>query len=125
MKDEATIAFVHEHREDDVRALALQARRHPGVDMAWALDQIQGWQTARRKLPSWAVIDDIIYPPHLSMEQCSSQQTALYKCGILDSLPNGSHETLVDLTGGFGVDFAFMSNGRHTYAKRHGTISSN
>ena len=120
MKDEATIAFVHEHREDDVRALALQARRYPGVDMAWALDQIQGWQTARRKLPSWAVIDDIIYPPHLSMEQCSSQQTALYKCDILDSLPSGSHETLVDLTGGFGVDFAFMATkaARAIYVER-------
>lgn len=109
MKDETTIAFVREHREDDVRTLALQARRYPDVDMAWALDQIQGWQTARHKLPSWAAIDGIIYPPHLSMEQCSSEQTALYKCGIIDSLPDETHETLVDLTGGFGVDFAFMA----------------
>ena len=109
MKNEATIGFVQEHREEDVRKLALQARRDSDVDLPWALDQIQGWQTARRKLPSWAAIDGIVYPPHLSMEQCSSQQTALYKCSILDRLPEGSHETLVDLTGGFGVDFAFMA----------------
>ena len=48
MKDEATIRFVREHREDDVRALALHARRDGEVDLPWALDQIQGWQTARR-----------------------------------------------------------------------------
>jgi hypothetical protein len=109
MKNEATISFVQEHREEDVRKLALQARRDSDVDLPWALDQIQGWQTARRKLPSWAAINGIVYPPHLSMEQCSSQQTALYKCSIMDRLPEGSHETLVDLTGGFGVDFAFMA----------------
>ena len=109
MKNEATIGFVQEHREEDVRKLALQARRDSDVDLPWALDQIQGWQTARRKLPSWAAINGIVYPPHLSMEQCSSQQTALYKCSILDRLPEGNHETLVDLTGGFGVDFAFMA----------------
>jgi hypothetical protein len=109
MKNEATIRFVREHREDDVRALALHARRDGEVDLPWTLDQIQGWQTARRKLPSWAATDDIIYPPHLSMEQCSSEQTAIYKCGIVKRLPEGCHETLIDLTGGFGVDFAFMA----------------
>ena len=33
-----------------------------------------------------------------------------YKSGIVVSLPERSHETLVDLTGGFGVDFAFMAS---------------
>ena len=109
MKNEATIRFVREHREEDVRTLALQAQRDGNVDLPWALDQIQGWQTARRKLPSWATIDGIVYPPHLSMEQCSSEQTAKYKCGIEDRLPQAERETLIDLTGGFGVDFAFMA----------------
>ena len=107
--NEATIRFVREHRQEDVHALALQARRDGDIDMPWALDQIQGWQTARLKLPSWAAVEGIIYPPHLSMEQCSSEQTALYKCGIVNNLPGGSHRTLIDLTGGFGVDFAFMA----------------
>ena len=109
MRNDATIEFVKEHRNDDVRLLALQARRDSDVDLPWALDQIQGWQTARRKLPTWADIDGIVYPPHLSMEQCSSEQTALYKCGVMDSLPVACHETLIDLTGGFGVDFSFMA----------------
>ena len=107
--NEATIRFVRDHREEDVRALALRGNRDKDVDLPWALDQIQGWQTARHKLPSWAAIDGIVYPPHLSMEQCSSEQTALYKCGIVNELPDKCRETLIDLTGGFGVDFAFMA----------------
>ncbi len=109
MKNEATISYVRMHRKEDVRALALKARRDDDIDLTWALDQIQGWQTATHKLPSWAAIDGIIYPPHLSMEQCSSEQTALYKCAVVNSLPQGTHDTLIDLTGGFGVDFGFMA----------------
>ena len=109
VRNEATIRFVREHREEDVRALALQARRDGDVHLTWALDQIQGWQTARRKLPSWAATDGVVYPPHLSMEQCSSEQTAIYKCGIMEQVPQEGREMLIDLTGGFGVDFAFMA----------------
>jgi len=107
--NEETIKFVKEHREADVRTLALRTRRDSDIDLAWALDQIQGWQTSRRKLPTWAATDGIVYPPHLSMEQCSSEQTALYKCSIIERLPESGRELLVDLTGGFGVDFAFMA----------------
>ena len=110
MTNEATRQFVREHREDDVLTLALRKNLDANVNLSWALDQIRGWQTARRKLPSWAAIDGIIYPPHLSMEQCSSEATANYKCSIVERLPKASHETLIDLTGGFGVDFAFMAN---------------
>ena len=118
--NETTKRFVKEHRNDDVKALALQTRRDGDIDLTWALDQIQGWQMARRKLPSWAAIEDIIYPPHLSMEQCSSEQTARYKCSVVDTLPTSSHETLIDLTGGFGVDFSYLaSRARHAiYVER-------
>ena len=105
-RNEATIRFVREHREDDVRALALKARRDSDVDLTWALDQIQGWQTARKKLPAWAAIDGIVYPPHLSMEQCSSELTARYKASIA-----GKGALFVDLTAGFGVDMAFIAQG--------------
>jgi len=120
MMNEATIRFVTEHREDDVRALALKERGNGEVDLPWALDQIQGWQTARRKLPSWAATQGIIYPPHLSMEQCSSERTAIYKCGIVERLPEKCRETLIDLTGGFGVDFAFLAKnfGQAFYVER-------
>ena len=107
--NEATIRFVREHREDDVRTLALGGCKDKDVNLPWALEQIQGWQAARKKLPSWTAIDGIIYPPHLSLEQCSSETTALYKCRIIEQLPSTSRGLLVDLTGGFGVDFAFMA----------------
>lgn len=103
MNDE-TRQFIFLHRDDDVRQLALLTSRHPNVEMPFALDQIRGWQTARTKLPSWANVKGIVYPPHLSMEQCSSEATALYKAQLA-----GRGRRYVDLTGGFGVDFSFMS----------------
>ena len=77
-----TAEFIQEYREKDTRQLALRSARFPDVDMPYALDQIKGWQTARRKLPTWAACDGIIYPPHLSMEQCSSEPTAQYKLNL-------------------------------------------
>ena len=67
--------FIALHREEDIRPLAL--RKAPeGVDMLWCLQQIEGWQLARRKLPRWAAVDGLWWPPRLSMEQCSSELTA-------------------------------------------------
>ena len=159
--NEATRRFVNLHLDDDVRQLALQysAHRSPSsdkgegggdgdVDLPFALDQIRGRQIARRKLPTWATIDGILYPPHLSMEQCSSEQTARYKAALIMRLVNNSLPTgatgvfraatdvaaapqrganphsrrratwggaslFTDLTGGFGVDFAFMAQAFH------------
>ena len=104
--NQATIDFIHEHAEADVRQLALQGTKNPEVDLIFALEQIAGRQKAKTKLPSWAAIDGIVYPPHLSMEQCSSEQTARYKALIA-----GKGALIVDLTAGFGVDMAFMSQG--------------
>ena len=107
--NQATIDFIRQHTDDDVRQLALQGGRYPEVDLTYALEQIAGRQKARVKLPSWAVLDGIIYPSHLSMEQCSSEATARYKASIA-----GTGDLLVDLTAGFGVDMAFVSpNFRH------------
>lgn len=106
--NQATIAFIADNKTADVRQLALKAR--PGdVDMPYALEQIAGWQTARHKLPSWAAVDGIVFPPHLSMEQCSSEPTAVYKQRLAERLAGDNAERHVDLTGGFGVDFSYMS----------------
>ena len=77
-----TLRFIATHRNDNVPQLALAAHNAPNVDLTFALDQIAGWQTACRKLPSWAKNPNIVYPPHLSMEQCSSQTTAEYKANV-------------------------------------------
>lgn len=106
-----TAEFIREYRERDIRQLALQANRFPDVDMSYALDQIQGWQIARRKLPKWAACDGVIFPPHLSMEQCSSEPTAQYKLNLAMewTCQVGHASSMTDLTGGFGVDFSFTS----------------
>ena len=114
--NEKTWEFVRQHANDDVRNLALQGMKDAEVDLQTALQQIAGRQTARRKLPSWAEVEGVIYPPHLNMEQCSSEQTARYKVKIA-----GEGESMVDLTGGFGVDFYWISQGfrQRTYVEQN------
>ncbi|RHC79112.1 SAM-dependent methyltransferase [Prevotella sp. AM34-19LB] len=121
MMNQATQDFIRQHQDDDVRQLAFLASKYPEVDMPFALDQIRGRKMARVKLPRWASLEGIIYPPHISMEQCSSESTALYKAELaarLLGLPVSSSASFsdfseeigfVDLTGGFGVDFSYIA----------------
>lgn len=108
--DEKTRAFIREHADEDVRQLALKYASMP--ELPFVLDQISGRQMARHKLPSWSAIEDIVYPPHISMEQCSSEFTARYKAQLVGRLCQ-EHATplttFADLTGGFGVDFTWMA----------------
>ena len=114
--NQATQDFIRQHQDDDVRQLAFLGSKYPEVDMLFALDQIRGRKMARVKLPRWASLEGIIYPPHISMEQCSSESTALYKAELaarLLGLPVSSSFSeeigFVDLTGGFGVDFSYIA----------------
>ena len=125
----ATYLFIRQHADEDVRQLALSGAKVKDIDLPFALQQIKGRQTARRKLPAWAANEAVVFPPHLSMEQCSSEQTARYTALLVERLlstPAGGSEatapfSLVDLTGGFGVDFFFMAQaagGKAVYAER-------
>ena len=105
MLDAATREFIEQHRTGDVRSLALQAKRYPSVDMREAVAQIEGWQQAREKLPAWAATAGIIYPPKISMEQCSSEPTAIYKASLV------AGKKFADMTGGFGIDFSYICRG--------------
>lgn len=118
MLDTATTGFIAQHRNDDVRTLALQAKRYPTVDIREAVVQIEGWQQAREKLPAWAAVEGIIYPPKISMEQCSSEHTAKYKSSLL------AGERFADLTGGFGIDFSYIARGfdEAFYIERNGRL---
>ena len=98
-----TLRFIEENVRADVRSLALQAKKYPQVDMAMAVVQIAGRQIAEAKVPSWHRVEGLLYPKHLSMEQCSSEATALYKAGLVEG------DTFADLTGGFGIDCSFLS----------------
>lgn len=113
-----TQEFITQNLNADIRDLALRHAGRTDIDLPFALDQIAGRRTAQTKLPLWAATDGIIYPPHISMEQCSSEQTAMYKAEVAQRLiaelpvlpvlpPNPT--TLIDLTGGFGVDFSFLA----------------
>lgn len=125
--NQATLDFIRQHQDDDVRKLAFLGSKNPEVNMPFALDQIRGRQMARIKLPRWASIDGIIYPPHISMEQCSSEQTAFYKAELaarllgvsslssLSSLrgeiaPQGDNSKICEFASDRAVDSEFAQN---------------
>ncbi|MCF0203584.1 MAG: SAM-dependent methyltransferase, partial [Bacteroidaceae bacterium] len=129
--------FIEEHISDDIRRLALR-KASDGVDLRFALQQIDGRQRARTKLPTLAANPDILFPAHLSLEQCSSEATARYKREILEALASAPTSeasasdktvprlpsTLIDLTGGFGIDFIALSPlfNRAVYVERDSTL---
>ena len=135
----STLDFICKHANDDVRKLALSAKRTEDLDLSFALDQIAGRQKAKVKLPSWFTTADramgenvdennlLVFPPHISMEQCSSEQTARYKKSLLDRLlpsfldrDRSRTAHFIDVTGGFGVDFSYLAQGfaEATYVER-------
>ena len=95
--------FIKEHANVNVQQLALQKNKYPDWPFNRILDQIQSRQKAKKKLPTWHSSKCLLFPPAISMEQCSSESTAKYKA----SLVNG--ERMIDLTGGFGIDVSFLS----------------
>ena len=100
--------FIAQNKDADVRALAL-SKVPDGIDLHFCLQQIEGKQIAQKKLPSWAKTEGILYPPKLPLEQCSSEQTALYKQQLVERLLPKERQNMVDLTGGFGIDFSFLA----------------
>lgn len=91
-------AFINENIGTSISKLALQ--KNPFQDMNWhtILNQIEAKAKAKEKLPSWFLTPNIIFPYKISIEQTSSEKTARYKATLI------SGESLIDLTGGFGVD---------------------
>lgn len=104
--------FIEQNRTADVNALALK-RMPDGIDTLWCLRQIEGYQLARKKLPLWADTKGVWFPPRLSLEQCSSEATAQYKQKIVARLSGDGKIpfALMDITGGFAVDFSYMARG--------------
>ena len=118
--------FVEMHKDDDVRDLALRMKEGTAdFRPKFVLQQIAGIQAMRRKMPHWADNQNIIYPIHLSLEQCSSAFTANYKREIIKRYCTKMSEcNFADLTGGFGVDFSVMSRGfgRAHYVERNSEL---
>lgn len=100
--------FIAIHLYDDVQAVAL-GNTPAGIDIRHCLQQITGQQASRSKLPTWARTAGILFPARLAMEQCSSEVTALYKQQLVEHLLPKGRQNMVDLTGGFGIDFTFLA----------------
>lgn len=101
--------YIRIHRDDDVRRLALApAEGLSGEERREALVQISGRQAARRKLPLWAATEGLLYPEHISLEQCSSEATARYKARLAARVADTGGD-MADITGGMGVDFAALA----------------
>jgi hypothetical protein len=97
------LRYLTENAFQEPSRLMLQAHRYPNLPVALLVQQIQARQKARYKLPTWYRHPEIRYPANLSVEQASSETTAAYKAGLV------AGDTLVDLTGGFGIDSYFFA----------------
>lgn len=95
--------FIDDHINDQPAELMLKASQFPDWPMKAIVEQIVSKKKARQKLPEWFAISGIIWPTAISMEQCSSKETAEYKASLV------SGKAMVDLTGGFGVDTYYLS----------------
>lgn len=90
--------------------LALQLSSSGEANATFLLQQAEGRMRLRTKVPSWAAIDELHYPHRLALEQCSGEEAARYKATVVSRLLSADeHHTLVDLTGGLGVDFSFIA----------------
>ncbi len=95
--------FIIQNTGADITKMALQKNPFPEVDWILILNQIEARSKAKDKLPTWFSAATIIYPSKISVEQTSSEKTAAYKADLI------SGKTLIDLTGGFGVDDYYFS----------------
>lgn len=95
--------FIEANVHKDISKLAFQKNPFAAIDYALLLNQIAAKSKSEHKLPTWYNSKGIVYPPKISVEQTSSEDTAAYKATIV------SGETLIDLTGGFGIDAYYFS----------------
>lgn len=96
-------AFIHTHLNNDPVALVLQSSKYPDLPIREIAAQIQSRKKAQTKLPEWFAHNHILFPHGVSMEQCSSEETAKYKASLLGG------KSVTDLTGGFGIDLYYLS----------------
>lgn len=100
--------FISNNLNKDINELALHKNPFPEYEWKWILNQIQAKKKAQKKLPTWFNTNGIVFPTSLSVEQTSSEILAKYKACLI------SGNSLIDLTGGFGIDdFYFAQSFKH------------
>ena len=97
--------FVQDHLEEDPTGLLFKYQGKVAFDLKMAVQQIAARQKAAKKLPTWSKNLNLLFPASISVEQSSSEQTASYKSA------GRTGGRMIDLTGGFGVDFYQLSQG--------------
>jgi THUMP domain-like/Conserved hypothetical protein 95 len=95
--------FIREKTGENVSKLAFLKNPFPSIEYAALLNQIECRTKCQKKLTTWFTSKNVIYPPKISIEQTSSEITARYKSELV------SGNTIIDLTGGFGVDDYYFS----------------
>jgi hypothetical protein len=95
--------FIKNNTGSPLDKLALQKNPFPEIPWKEILNQISSRGKAKDKLPTWFEADNIIYPTTISVEQTSSETAAAYKSELIGG------ESLIDLTGGFGIDDYYFS----------------
>lgn len=99
--------YITNNLSSDLSEIRLKKSPFKNVTSLEIVQQIQGKKIALTKFPFLNKQKNIIYPPHINLEQASSQSTALFKQKIIKG------EKGIDLTGGTGIDSYFISE----YAK--------
>lgn len=112
------IDFIEQHSSDDLNRLLLSAGKYPELDIPFLVEQIAARRQIREKLPHWYANRELVFPSKLAAEQCSSEQTGLYKQRFVKP-----HSRVCDLTGGLGVDSYYLSLNaeEHVYIERFGS----
>jgi hypothetical protein len=95
--------FIDQNIDTNIAKLALQKNPFPETDWISILNQIEARTKAKHKLPTWFTTKKIVYPSKLAVEQTSSERAASFKSEIV------AGDSLIDLTGGFGVDDYYFS----------------
>ena len=118
------LEFIAINKNKSLPEIALQLSK-TDFDKAYILAQINGIQKAKKKLPQFYNTPNIIYPSKRSMEQCSSEKTGIFKSQLFRHSGLDPESSLIDLTGGFGIDSFYFSKTvqKVTHIEQNGELS--
>lgn len=111
--------FIKKNWQASLAPLILKGSPFPTISIQEIAQQLKGKKKAQKKLPHWFSSENILYPPAINLEQSSSEITAKYKAALI------SGKTLIDLTGGFGIDDVYFAEkiAHVTYCELHKNLS--
>lgn len=93
-------SIIEKYRNAPVSEVVLALQKLPSEERTFIAEQINGYQKSKNKIPSFCKNNDIVFPPKLNLEQSSSELTALWKAHNIIR----KAKTILDITGGFGID---------------------